>query len=1227
MLKKFLSFALCLTMLFTVLPLGVSANAQVSLSATEHEVADGVKKLVFGAPGYSYSEVGVTLSYDNTVIVPVHYSNHTPLEITNGYTKTLPFDTALTEINDRDETVDARMTANWSVSGNRTSVSFSVFSQYGNTFNATNVFEFYYRIADGKENSIPANAFTVQSTRVVSGGNSYSPACVPQFKKSLMGTIALNSNYSVGDTATPIKNLSPSDPSITYRWYLDGSEIPDTVNLATYTIQRADAGKQLQVIASIASPYLNGTVYSNTAAIAPLTEITSVPLSITAPSDGQSGQTSIVGNGYTGTIEWSKATYAIGDTPTITRITLTPSTTSTFKQNTAVSINGTAKNATMSGTNLVVEEDHPFAKITSDITSITLNTASDALVPNGAKYSAALTSSTPASTTSLGKNVYTVTAQNGYLFADNLSVTVLPDGSTISAKTVNPDNTVTVTVEFKPATVDSSVGVSGFDNVAVGTTLSVGNTYDKYKWFTVDGSTETLCGTDSSLTVTEAHIGKKIRFKGYVTSDIDSAQDFLVAQATSTSAVPKLQPTFSGTLSVGAYFYGQLYGAKTIDASVASVTYGGIDVPGTFAFATPSVVAASGSASVVFTPTDSATYETVACSVAVTVEAVDPNVAIDFHSDYVNIGQATTVTVVPVESNPYNEFLDDIPTPTMTVEKDYEVYPSSGLNFTTEASDNEGTKYRITLSYPAVDGKYNAKTITALFEVKEDPTLPSLNLILTAAQAFTSDVKLKTVSYTEIANEADALAYATNLIATTINAPSINVKINKVNFQNSVKGTESNDEGVNGELVYTVDLSSGEGNQYCARRYEGFKITITAERYNKSTNNLLESLEYTVAGITTSVALMDSQTSYSQTLTTNVDGYSITFDAVAKDAKSTIDLGSNCTVSNGSATATIKVTAESGDIRTYTIRFSTSGMGGGYYNPGYYPSTPSYPTYTPPTTTSPTYTNPGYTYPPMNDTTTTTPPTTDTSTSTTPSTDASTMAQNHNLRYVDNTVRYKTSDRELVPYYIDSNGREVEVTISTYDAENGELVFVGEEGVNYLYRRSSRTYFSDISSHWARSYIEDVSRLNLFIGTSSGKFSPDLKMTYGMFVTVLGRMSGDNISSDSGYGPYTRWADANDITRSLPPLSENDQITRQDAAVLLMNFARYMGIDASKTSVARFLDGHTISSYAVPSVATLSYHAVINGRDNGNFDPFATLTRAETSVLILNVIPFILKVE
>ncbi len=110
------------------------------------------------------------------------------------------------------------------------------------------------------------------------------------------------------------------------------------------------------------------------------------------------------------------------------------------------------------------------------------------------------------------------------------------------------------------------------------------------------------------------------------------------------------------------------------------------------------------------------------------------------------------------------------------------------------------------------------------------------------------------------------------------------------------------------------------------------------------------------------------------------------------------------------------------------------------------------------------------------------------------------------------TIPYNLGENEkaenICAVYIDENGKVHWLTDSVYDNAEKVLRFrtnhFSAYGVGY---REEMPAFTDIEGHWAKQDIEFIVSRGLFKGTSETTFSPDMDMTRGMFITVLGRLA------------------------------------------------------------------------------------------------------------------------
>jgi len=172
--------------------------------------------------------------------------------------------------------------------------------------------------------------------------------------------------------------------------------------------------------------------------------------------------------------------------------------------------------------------------------------------------------------------------------------------------------------------------------------------------------------------------------------------------------------------------------------------------------------------------------------------------------------------------------------------------------------------------------------------------------------------------------------------------------------------------------------------------------------------------------------------------------------------------------------------------------------------------------------------------------------------------------------------------------------------------------------------------FSDVANHWAKSAISYVTEEGLFSGTTDTTFSPNVAMTRGMFVTVLGRYAKakanattdfTDVNEDEYYAPYVAWANENGIVSgtSASTFSPNTPITREQAMMMLYQYAQFKGEDVSNIegmAIREFSDANKISSWANTAVRYGFNANIISGRTDGTLDPQGTATRAEIAAMM-----------
>ena len=172
--------------------------------------------------------------------------------------------------------------------------------------------------------------------------------------------------------------------------------------------------------------------------------------------------------------------------------------------------------------------------------------------------------------------------------------------------------------------------------------------------------------------------------------------------------------------------------------------------------------------------------------------------------------------------------------------------------------------------------------------------------------------------------------------------------------------------------------------------------------------------------------------------------------------------------------------------------------------------------------------------------------------------------------------------------------------------------------------------FSDVSAeHWAYAFIEYLAELGFVNGKTVTLYYPGDTITRGEFITILARMSGENMPDYSGefndvsasdyYAGAVSWGFVSGIIKgtSKTTFSPKAKISRQDIAVMIARYTEYMGYSFGIVNEpTEFTDAAEIAEYAEYAVSSMHRANIINGYGDGSFKPRGNATRAEAAKLL-----------
>lgn len=176
--------------------------------------------------------------------------------------------------------------------------------------------------------------------------------------------------------------------------------------------------------------------------------------------------------------------------------------------------------------------------------------------------------------------------------------------------------------------------------------------------------------------------------------------------------------------------------------------------------------------------------------------------------------------------------------------------------------------------------------------------------------------------------------------------------------------------------------------------------------------------------------------------------------------------------------------------------------------------------------------------------------------------------------------------------------------------------------------------FVDVEeSDWFYPYVQYVAEKDYMNGVSEDEFAPKVEMSRAMFATVLYRLddpakaSGESkfvdVPAGTWYTEAVNWAAANEIVNGVGDnkFAPASPITREQMCTMMARFVTYWAEQNKKTikdknAEKAFPDAGLISAYAKDAVKQCQMWGLMEGDENGNFNPLKNATRAEVAAVI-----------
>ena len=191
--------------------------------------------------------------------------------------------------------------------------------------------------------------------------------------------------------------------------------------------------------------------------------------------------------------------------------------------------------------------------------------------------------------------------------------------------------------------------------------------------------------------------------------------------------------------------------------------------------------------------------------------------------------------------------------------------------------------------------------------------------------------------------------------------------------------------------------------------------------------------------------------------------------------------------------------------------------------------------------------------------------------------------------------------------------------------------------VSVEYTEQASSDYTDVrTDHWFYHAVTFVTDRGYFYGIDDDIFAPYMNMNRAMFVAVLARIDGADLSGyttstfpdsdiNSWYGPSVEWAVEAGVAAGYDDgtFGPTDEVTREQMCAFMYRYAEYKGYDMSTKNanwMDRYVDADQASAYANDAIAWCVGNGIILGTSDNTIEPKGMATRAQVAQVIMNFV-------
>ena len=202
--------------------------------------------------------------------------------------------------------------------------------------------------------------------------------------------------------------------------------------------------------------------------------------------------------------------------------------------------------------------------------------------------------------------------------------------------------------------------------------------------------------------------------------------------------------------------------------------------------------------------------------------------------------------------------------------------------------------------------------------------------------------------------------------------------------------------------------------------------------------------------------------------------------------------------------------------------------------------------------------------------------------------------------------------------YTTQPAANVKLVANNYVAKDFNEADLPEAGAQT--QKQSGLPFVDVEGHWGKAFIEKMYNAGVINGMDATHFAPDGTVTKGQFATlIVNALKLETVDASGHWAQkFVDAANAANLIAADIAFTEDQydvNITREEMASMVAKAAAYKNVTAEAADKT-FTDDADIAAWAAEDVKTAVALGIINGMDDGSFQPKANATRAQAATML-----------